>query len=320
MRNWRTLLLVLTAGAVVAATGCEDNPIRPTDELAPPSNLTMVNGATSVTLNWDASPFESSSRFKGYNVYVDTVSIAGVTDTTTSGFLEARQANSSVVTSHTFTVDRLHGGASLVPGRKYFIHVRTVREDDRVSVATNELVTSPRPEGDNGTVLADLMFDFSTLTVTPSAYGWDRATGTGLDYTTSQSNQSLVDFFMAEEPNSSDNGSQFESPAHLTQINWPVEHRTLFKDLGAGEAAWNTAVAPDTASMTQVVKVNLDHSYALYLFDGHWAKIRVTEFSKNVSVAQTGGGTVPLNRIKFRYAFQLIDEFGRFKPVAGGLR
>ncbi len=316
MRGLKPLLLILTVGAMaVAAVGCEDNPIRPSDELAPPTNLTMVNGATSVMLTWNASPFESSSRFKGYNVYVDTVSIAGVTDTTTAGFLQARQANSSVVTGHTFTVDRLHSGASLVQGRKYYIHVRTIREDDRVSIASNELLTSPRPEGDNGSVIADLMYDFSLVTVTPSAFGWDRSNGTGLDYTTSQSNQNMIDFFMAEKPNSTDNGSQFVSPAQLAQITWPVEHRTLFKDLGAGVTAWNTAVAPDTASMAQTVDVVLDHSYALHLFDGHWVKIRVTEFTKNVSVAKTGGGTVALNRIKFTYAFQLIDDFGRFKPI-----
>ncbi len=316
MKKWTPL--ILGAVAVVALAGCgEDNPIRPSDELAPPTNLAMVNGATSVMLTWNASPFESSGRFAGYNVYVDTVSIAGVTDTTTAGFLQARQANSGLITTHAYTLDRLHGGTALVQGKKYYIHVRTVREDDRVSIASNELVTSPRPEGDNGDVTADLMYDFSTLTITPSAYGWDRMNGTGLAYTTSQTNQTLIDFFMAETPNSSTNGSQFVSPAQLADITWPVEHRTLFKDLGAGDAAWNTAVAPDTAAMAQTAPVALDHSYALHLFDGYWAKIRVTEFTKNVNVSKTGGGTVALNRIKFRYAFQLIDDFGRFKPVPG---
>jgi hypothetical protein len=319
MRGMKLLLVFSAAAVLVVAAGCEDNPIRPSDELAPPTNLTMVDGTNSVTLTWDASPFEPSSRFKGYNVYVDTVSIAGVTDTTTSGFLEARQANDTPLTGRTFAVDHLHNGNALVQGKKYYFHVRTVREDDRVSIASNEVDTSPRPEGTNDTQPStdtDLMFDYAATTTTKSGYGWDRIVGTGIAYTTAVINQDNVDFFMMEEPNSADDGSQFISPAQaaFTATTWTVKHRTLFKDLGAGDAAWNTAVAPDTASMTQVVKVNQDHTYALRLYDGHWAKIRALTLTKNVTVSGSSGN-VQLNRLYFRWAFQLIDDYGRFKPV-----
>ena len=60
-------------------------------------------------------------------------------------------------------------------------------------------------------------------------------------------------------------------------------------------------------------------TYALRLHDGHWAKIRVTEFQKNVT-PPGASSSIAINRVRFQYAFQLIPGYGRLKPgPEGGL-
>jgi len=320
MRNhWIGIL-----GLAVFAAGCSDTVVAPPAELAPPTSVVAITGTETIDLTWTGSPFSGSDKFKGYNVYADTMSIASVSDSSNAAFLEARKINTTPITANTFKVLFLKGGSALTQGKKYYVHVRTVRDDDRLSVASNEINTSPRPEGTNGGDPALLMFDFSGDTSSRSAFGWERGSGDGFGYATAETNEALIDFFMVEEPNSTDNGSMLLSPAQATFTSgWTTRHKTLFRDLGAGEAAWMTSIAPNPATqMTETVKVVLDHTYALYLHDKYWVKIRVTGFDKNIAVPKTGGGTIALNRIAFKFAFQLINDYGRFKPdprFGGGL-
>lgn len=311
---------ILMAIVVIGLAGCgDDSIVEPPDVLAPPTNVTVVTGDSEIVLNWDNSPDAGADVFEGYNVYIDTLSIAGLSDSTSAAFLNARRVNQEPMRTRTYTVLSLASGASLEQGKKYYLHVRSERSNGRVSVASNEVDTSPRPEGTNeGTALTDLMFDYSANTNTRSGYGWVRDSGAGQPHVTSQANAEKIDFFMTEEPNSANDGSVFVSPAqaNFTQ-GWSVRNRTLFKDLGAGDAAWQTSTAPDTTDMTESVPVVQGHTYALYTHDGYWVKVRVTNLTKNVSVAATGGGTVRLNRAQFDYAFQLIRDYGRFKPGTG---
>lgn len=302
--------------ACVAIAACGDDPILPPDELAPPTNLTMVTGSDNIQLAWNASPDAGSSVFEGYNVYVDTVSIVAIADSTGASFLNLRKVNASPLQTRSFTITSLANGTGLQTGKKYYAHVRSERNNGRLSVGSNEIDTAPRPSGDNGNPnLMLLMFDYDANTDTRSGYGWARGTGLGAAQVTAPANQDKIDFFMTEEPNSSDNGSLFVSPAQASfTASWSQRNRTLFRDLGVGADAWNTSVAPDTASMTQTVKVLNDHTYAVYTHDGYWAKIRVTRFDKNVGVPRTGGGTANLNRAQFDHAFQVIQGYGRFKP------
>ena len=316
--NHRILIgAVLAASLVLAACG-DDDPLRPS-EFAPPTNVTMETGEFSIKLDWQASPFAGASEFAGYNVYADTASIAGMSDTTDAEFLAERKINADPITARQYTVAMEADTTPLVRGQRYYLHVRSVRNDGRVSVASNEVHTAPRPQGDNDIGNDDLlMYDFSATTSTPSAYGWERFSGLGQPYATSEANQEEIDFFMIEEPNSTDDGSEFVSPSQTTiTAGWSQRNRSLFQDLGAGEAAWAVAVAPDTADMTTRVKVVNDHTYALYLHDGHWAKIRVTMFEKNIQVPSSGGPSVVLNRVTFTYAFQLLEDYPRFKPGGG---
>ena len=309
----RSLFVTGLLASIVVA-GCGEDVVAPPAELGPPTNLRAATGELTISLSWDQSPFASSSSFTGYSVYVDTVSIA---DSTDKAYLDERLVNAAPTKDLTFTVLSLKDGSALQQGKMYYAHVRTVRDNGQISVASNEIDTAPRPEGDNdsGNDLL-LMYDYSVETTTQSAYGWKRETGDGFHYPTAEANEELIDFFMVEEANSADNGSELISPAQASfTAGWSVRRSTLFKDLGAGDDAWNTSVAPDTADMTTKVKVELDHTYALRLDDKHWAKVRVTNFEKNVEVDKTGGGTVQLNRLTFTYAFQLINDYGRFKPL-----
>ncbi len=321
MRTLKLFAFIAVAGAFAAGCG-EDSPVRPSDEIAPPTNVTFTTEISSIVISWAASPFESSDRFDGYYVYIDTVSIAAAGDTATTGggaFLEARKINDNPVVARTYVVDRTGNGTALQQGKKYFVHVRSAREDDRISLASNEINSSPRPEGDNENTDANLlMWDYHASTNSRSGFGWTRANGVGLPYETAAGNSALIDFFMMEELNSADDGSQFISPAQAAfTVGYPTRHSTKFKDLGAGITAWNTSIAPNVADLTEVVKVINDHTYALYLHDGHWVKLRVTNLTKNLT--PTGASTsIKLNRIRFTYAFQLIDDYGRFKPEPRG--
>ena len=318
------ILVFLTIAAALAAGCSEDDPVRPPDEIAPPTNVTFTTTETSIVLTWDASPFESSDRFDGYNVYVDTVSIAAAGDTAATGggaFLQARQVNTNRITVRNYGVDRRANGQALQQGTKYYAHVRTVREDGRISVASNEVDSSPRPQGNNEDTDANkLMWDYNASTNSRSGYGWTRSNGVGLPYETASSNSQYIDFFMMEEQNSADDGSVFISPAMASfTVGFTYRHRTMFKDMGSGDAAWNISVAPDTLDLAETVRVVNGHTYALRLHDGHWAKIRVTEFQKNVT-PPGASSSIAINRVRFQYAFQLIPGYGRLKPgPEGGL-
>jgi hypothetical protein len=317
------IFLVLAAGFVVLAVGCnEDSPVRPSDELTPPTNLTFVTGELTVDLTWARSPYEPAGDFAGYNVYVDTVSIAGLTDTTSAATLDARKVNANPITTRSYRVLNLGNGAPLEVGRKYFFHVRAARDDDRVSEASNEVDTAPRPAGDNNFENDPMlwMHDYDVASSTRSGFGWDRDDGDGLSYATALVNRPKVDLVMLEEPNSADDGSEFVSPdaATIVENDWADgANTTKIMDLGAGETAWNTSIAPDTAGMGSKVKIYGDHTYALYTHDGYWAKVRVVTYQKNQSAQ---GTTAKLNRVRFDWAFQLVNDYGRFKPVPGPTR
>lgn len=319
MKHLSLLLIMLVSLSVFV--GCsEDNPIVPVTSLSPPTDVVMVTGEFSITLSWDASTFESAADFEGYNVYVDTTSIASVSDSTGAAFLEARKVNTTPVVTRSFTVTQDGMGMDLVRGQKYYLHVRSARADGKLSIASNEVDTAPRPEGSNNTGdVALLMYDYDPSTSTRSGYGWDRFAGTGAPFSTSEANAEDIDFFMVEEANSADDGSEFVSPAQASFTSgWTIRNETLFKDLGAGDDAWNTSIAPDVADMTTKVKVIEDHTYALYTHDMQWIKVRVTNLDPNVPVNASGGGTVNLNQATFDYAYQLLNDYGRFKPGLGG--
>lgn len=306
----KLVTLVIVAGV---AAGCgSDDPASPIATFGPPGTLTMVAGANSVRLAWGASAFEPSGEFAGYNVYLDVAPIAANDDPV---FLAARAVNATPVRAISYTVSSTPTGASLQQGTRYYLHVRTVRSDGSLSVATNEVDTSPRPEGTNGTDPAAAMYDYDADTTTKSGYGWNVVTGQGVPHATVPANAGGIDVLMVEEPNSPDDGSLWVSPAasNLT-LGWPSRRTTLFRDLGAGAAAWESAIAPSPATMSANVKIQADHTYAILTADQHWIKVRIVDLSKNASVPRTGGGTVNLNSARFQFAVQLIADYGRFKP------
>lgn len=299
--------------AILMLAGCGDDTTGPAPVFGPPGTVSFVTGPNTVRLSWGPSTYEGASDFGGYNVYVDTAPIAGNDDPV---FLAARLVNTSPVAGTSYTVSSTAGGGSLQQGTRYYFHVRTRGSSTDLSIASNEVDTAPRPEGNNGSDPSQYMYDFDDLTETKSAYGWNVVTGQGAAYSASAANANFVELVMVEEPNSPDDGSLFLSPmlADFTS-GWTPRHRTLIKDLGVGDAAWQTPIAPDPLTMVESVKVLADHTYAIRTYDDHWGKLRVTELSKNVAVSVPGGGTVQLNYVRFTFALQLIEGYGRFKPV-----
>ena len=295
------------------ASGCgEDNPMAPV-VFEPPASVRFETGANTIRASWNASSFEGSGEFGGYNVYVDTVSMAGNND---AAFLAARVSNVVPVNSKSFTVSQLGDGSSLQQGVRYFVHVRTRRMNGELSSASNEVQSAPRPEGDNGSDPSQFAYDYDVLAPTKSGYGWNKTTGAGVSYSASSVNANVVDVFMIEEPNSADEGSMFVSPsiANFTAA-WATRRATLFKDLGIGDTAWNTGVAPDPGTMTTSLKVQLDHTYAIRTEDGHWVKLRIVDLVKNNAVTRSDGSEARLNYARFQHAFQLIAGYDRFKSA-----
>ncbi len=307
MRRARSWLMGSCALLLVAGCGDETGPER---TLSPPGALDMVAGPNTVLLGWERSGFDGANDFRGYNIYVDVASIPVQAD---AFFLASRLANQTPTTSNLFTVSMLTSGASLQQGTAYYFQVRTVHANGGLSAPSNEVHTAPRPEGNNGSDASQFMYDDDSMTATKSGYGWDSRTGQGVAYSRLALNDSLIDVLMVEEPNSADDGSFFVAPSESDlAATWITRNATLFKDLGAGPGAWETAIAPDPSSMTPSVKLQHDHTYAIRTHDRHWVKLRVNEIAKNVEVARIGGGSARLNYARFTFAVQLIQDYGRF--------
>jgi len=292
--------------AILMVGGCGEDTTTPGPEpvFAPPGSVSLVTGPNTVRLSWAPSTFEGSSEFGGYNVYVDDVPIASNDDPV---FLAARLANATPLPGTIFTVSSTAGGGSLQQGTRYYFHVRTLRNAE-LSTASNEVDTATRPEGNNGSDPSQYMYDYDELTDTKSSYGWNVATGQGLAYSATVGNAAQLDVVLVEEPNSPDDGSLLQSPslADFTS-GWPQRNRTIFKDLGAGDAAWETSIAPDPLTMVESIKIVADHTYAIRTYDEHWGKLRITELVKNVDVPRPPSGTVQLNYVRFTFALQLIQ-------------
>ncbi len=160
------------------------------------------------------------------------------------------------------------------------------------------------------------MYDYNVFTDTKSAYGWNVVTGQGTLYSSSPANANGVEIVMVEDPSSFDDGSRLISPTLADFTNgWTPRHRTTFLDLGAGDAAWETSIAPDPLNMVESVALLEDHTYAFRTHDEHWGKLRVTELMKNVVVFVPGSRPVYLNSARFTFALQLIQDYRRFKAA-----
>lgn len=135
---FRLGILVLSLAALVSCGDDEENPIDPS-KLDPPNGVTLenlgkvttANGSIgfSVKVTWAASSDESSSGFKGYNVYRNEEPLPS---DTTKTYLDGFKANASEIPKGTLTfTDTL-----LVSNTNYYYHVRSVN-DDGISVASD---------------------------------------------------------------------------------------------------------------------------------------------------------------------------------------
>lgn len=207
-------------------------------------------------------PKTLTRHFGGYNVYVGDAPFASNDD---PGFLSSRLVNPNPISGTTDTASTTATGASLLQGTRCYFHVRTRRSNAELSTASNEIETSPRPEGNKGFDPAQYLYDYNVFTDTKSAYGWNVATGQGTLYTSSPANANGVEIVMVEDPSSFDDGSLLISPTLADFTNgWTPRHQTIFLDLGAGDAAWETSIAPDPVYLNSA-----RFTFALQLIPGY---------------------------------------------------
>ena len=143
----RLEVLAIALFAIPLLVGCgDDDTTKPPEEFAPPTNLTYVNGNNQVTLSWNASPDAGRDDFAGYNVYRDLTTMIGL----------GPDSLASLVHNSTLLAVTGYVDASAVNGVKYYYAVHAVKDNGDLSAPTNEIDTSPTPEG-GLVILAEFM-------------------------------------------------------------------------------------------------------------------------------------------------------------------
>lgn len=137
----KKLLPLVAMSAIVLAVGCsDDDPTKPPEEFAPPSNLTFANNEQfdRIDLSWTASPDAGANDFAGYNIYQSTTSLAGMT---------GAEVDSLKIAGGPFTTTSR--SVSVPVGVKYYFSVRAVKDNDDLSEAANEVDTALPDTGED---------------------------------------------------------------------------------------------------------------------------------------------------------------------------
>jgi hypothetical protein len=289
-----TALLALVAGC--GGDGTTEPP--PSNEFAPPTGLTVVNGPNEVILRWQASPDAADADFKGYNVYQHTSTMIGATDAQ----LLTYKRNATVVTSTTYT------DGTALNGTKYYYAVRALRGSSELSTPTSEYDTAPRREGNDPIDLAEFKYTGQPSGLncaTPQAYAMESSSPDNRPFidcylgtlgTTDESNQVLA----LKSPHRVLNGS----------TTWASRTAELVL-LGTGQTAWDIPNAPTSGWSSQVeLGANpVDKVIAVRTPGGprvrHYAKVWIQGVS----------GTAGQRVISATVAYQEIVDYPRF--VAG---
>ncbi|MEZ4655709.1 MAG: fibronectin type III domain-containing protein, partial [Candidatus Eisenbacteria bacterium] len=105
-----------------------------------PGEPSQINSTDLLDLSWEKSPDEDVENWAGYEVYVAEHSLVGLSEEELTPYLATTQP----------VLPRVLRITGLIPGRRYYAHVRAARIYDgmtELSGPTREVDMSPRPEG-----------------------------------------------------------------------------------------------------------------------------------------------------------------------------
>ncbi len=283
--------LLLAVGMIILGLACEgENPVAPSEEFAPPTNLTYITDSSSVTLMWNHSPDNGLDDFLGYFVYVAESSIVSLG---ADSLLDPYKANREPVTDNSYSV----GG--LTRGQRYYFHVRAVKGPDTLeytlSNPTNEVHTSPVLIG-TGT-----LYEFSSPLGNPSGYDFSGSRA----YFMVHDNANYIDIYLGTTEEDDGAGDLTLKSPHIVQSTHPEwESRISYiKSLGTGWDNYNQTADDFSTPEYHYERVYTGRVYAIKTPDNHFVKLEVTGTS----------GTFPNRTVTFRYAYQEITGYGHFK-------
>ncbi|MDP4195945.1 MAG: hypothetical protein Q8940_12900 [Bacteroidota bacterium] len=285
MKQARTVcfsLLLLTLILMMQFTGCKsDNnstgPL-PTEQLAPPSNVTVslyAASGTGASIRWTASPDQSASDFKGYTVITNRVDSLG----STLGLQDSALIAKGDSTFHNVTLDA---------GRQYRYQssVYSVRNDGSRSQAATSVIYAGVYEATSNSKIDE----FSSAASAKSGFGWDPFTGLGTQYSYSSSNSAMIDLHLR----STGTGLNFYSPS-APAVSITNARQTKIGLIGTGQAAFDKAENLEEPNLDNIA-VAQDNVYLIKTQDNYYVKVWVK------SIVKTGNNSY--NTVSFDYKIQ----------------
>ncbi|MBK8230224.1 MAG: hypothetical protein IPK72_06485 [Candidatus Eisenbacteria bacterium] len=273
--------------------GCsDDETTAPPDELAPPSNLTYLNGDGSVTLDWNASPDIADAD--GYVVYRDTDSMVGEDLAVLNA---TKKLTTTPLTSTSFTDNTATNGV------KYFYAVR-LQDGSDFSEPTSEINTASRVQTGSHQIA-----EFAS----PNASGFDLSTGQVFAMSSSgPDNRPTIDLYLGTDSATDQTSAALaiKSP-HLvlnSDPDWTARNADLklldnSDDPTTSDSGWSEKIVLGSTSAEIVGKVIAIRTPAEGNGSVYFAKIRID------SVTGTAGNrTITVTR-----AYQSLPNYIRFE-------
>ncbi len=259
----------------------------------PPTALSSVNFSRLSDVSWQASPDEGIDLWRGYEVFAADRSLVGLGE---AEVIPLRVSVAPVGESRIFRVRRLAGGAELQIGRRYYVHVRSLRvlpDGDERSLMGEEIVFAPRPD-----------WTASQFNELLSGRG-----GAALDLSTGAVRLLWVDdaaglpdrdiYFGTSDANDGAGVAVVKSVSRLANRNPAWAGRvTQMKRLGRD---WTVSSATDDGWTEELSVVDGD-VLALRTPEGNWVKLRVTGLT----------GVHPNRALSVQWAYQTIPGFANF--------
>ena len=289
---WIAALPALLALALFGAAGCgDDDPSKPPDQFAPPTNLTYVNGNGEVSLDWDGTPDETWDNFAGYKVYRHTSSLVGVAG---SELEQYRIATTQAGT--TSYIDR-----SAANGTMYYYSVRGAKDNGDLTQPTNEIDTAARPEG-----LVTLAEFAST-----AASGLDLSAGQALAMSSQNpDNTGLIDLYLG----TAGTNDETDQPLALKSPHLVLGGTSGVWVRQAGLKLLEDPTAPTTPNTGWLEEITLGNNAEE--IQGKVIAVRTpvdgTEFHYGKLVAISASGAQGERQVQFVWAHQELPNYIRF--------
>lgn len=259
----------------------------------PPSALSSVNFARLSDVSWRASPDEGMDLWRGYEVFAADRSLVGLSE---AEVIPLRVSVDPVGASRIFRVRRLAGGAELQIGRRYYVHVRSLRvlpNGDERSLMGEEIVFAPRPDWTTS--------QFNELQSGRGAAALDLSTGS-VRLLRAEDAAGLSErdiYFGTSDPDDGPGVAVVKSISRLSNRNPAWAGRVLqMKHLGRD---WTVSTATD-GGWAEELPVVVGDVLALRTPEGNWVKLRVTGLT----------GVHPNRALSVQWAYQTIPGFANF--------